>query len=71
MEAVIADNNLQKKVRFVETDNASNMVKAMSVLFDAGDASCMDPNADRSLWEDMMLTSTNQSLPVCQLVCQW
>ena len=39
MEAVIADNNLQKKVRFVETDNASNMLKAMSVLFDAGDAS--------------------------------
>ena len=50
MEAVIADNNLQEKVRFVVTDNASNMVKATSVLFDASDASCMDPNADRSLW---------------------
>ena len=53
MEAVIADNSLQKKVRFVVTDNASNKMKAMSVLFHAGDASCIDPNADPSLWEDM------------------
>jgi len=53
MEAVIADNSLQKNVRFVVTDNASNMMKAMSVLFHAGDASCIDPNADPSLWEDM------------------
>jgi len=55
MEALIADNGLHEKVRFVVTDNASNMVKAMSVLFDTGDG-CdghADENADPSLWEDI------------------
>lgn len=56
MDSIIADNNLQSKVRFVVTDNASNMVKAMSVLFDTDDTSLSDEsalNADPSLWEDM------------------
>jgi len=55
LESVITENHLQTKVRSVVTDNATNMVKAMSVLFtaDDNDITHLDDNADPSLWEDM------------------
>jgi hypothetical protein len=53
LEAVIADSKLQTKVQYVVTDNASNMIKAISVLFDDGDQYRLDDNSDPSLWEDV------------------
>ena len=53
MADVIADNQLETKVRCVITDNASNMVKAMSVLFEATDDGYLLEYADPTLWEDM------------------
>jgi len=72
MEAVIADNSLQKKVRFVVTDNASNKMKALALL--SYFMLAMPPASIQMLTHHCgrtwMLMSTNQSLPVCQLVCR-
>lgn len=50
MDAIITDSKLETKVCSVITDNAINMVKAMSVLFEADD---LDEYADPTLWEDV------------------
>ena len=52
LETVLTENHIQNKVRYVVTDNASNMKKAMSVLFDDGKDRTVDDDADPSLWED-------------------
>ena len=51
LESVMTDNQIQSKVRWIVTDNASNMKKAMSVMFD-DDLHRLDDSADPSLWED-------------------
>jgi len=48
LETVIVDNNLASKIRFVVTDNAANMRRALTVLIE--ESSC-DVD-DLSLWED-------------------
>jgi hypothetical protein len=53
LEAVITENRLQHKVQYVITDNTSNMIKAMTVLFDSGDENQLDDNSDPSMWEDI------------------
>lgn len=54
LESIISQNSLQGKIRCIVTDNASNMRKAMSVMFEVGDSSFGFPAEvdDPSLWED-------------------
>jgi len=55
VESVVTQNNLSGKVRCIVTDNASNMMKAMSVMFDIGEAVSVGNDVevdDPSLWED-------------------
>ena len=55
LESVISEAQLGGKVRYVVTDNASNMRKAMSVLFETSEDSeeyAVEDVADPSLWED-------------------
>ena len=64
LEAVISESKIQTKVRYVVTDNASNMKKAMSVLFDDGSDEDLriDDDDDPSLWEDVVSDELSGSL---------
>ena len=50
LDSVISDFRIQQKVRYVVTDNASNMKKAITILFDNGKEHRLDDDADSSLW---------------------
>jgi hypothetical protein len=54
LEAIIHQNNLQTKIRSIVTDNASNMKKALSLIFDVSDTSVEIDGSidDPDLWED-------------------
>jgi len=53
-ESIIAQNSSQGKISCIVTDNASNMHKIMSVMFDVGHSSFGVPTKvdDPLLWED-------------------
>ena len=56
LEAIIAEYDLQQKLRFIVSDNASNMKLAMNILFDTDDdvqVNMLDNYIDDpSLWQD-------------------
>lgn len=53
LESITSEFNIQNKIRYIVTDNASNMKAAMNVSFDDGDESRLDDDADPSLWQDI------------------
>ena len=53
MASIVSDSGIQNRIRWVVTDNASNMKKAMSVWFDISEENPVDDDADPSLWEDI------------------
>lgn len=64
LEAIINEFGLQNKVRFIVSDNASNMKKAMHLLFEAISDDDEDGNTidnyfdDPSLWQDNAMDDT-------------
>jgi len=69
LESVMIDNQIQKKVRWIVTDNASNMRKALSVMFDGGELhQRLDDHADPSVWEDEENEDVNTVLSVAKRI---
>lgn len=78
IEAAIVENNLQNKVQFVVTDNASNMRKALTfmfpslkeavegVLYETGEEDGLEDDeaavGDFSLWEDIVSQDVDNAL---------
>jgi hypothetical protein len=54
LESVISENSLQNKIRCIVTDNASNMRKALSLVFIVDDSNITTDGEtdDPTLWED-------------------
>ncbi len=53
LTSIIAEFKIRNKLRWIVTDNASNMKKAMSVLLDSFEETMANDEADPTLWEDV------------------
>ena len=71
LESAMTDNQIESKVRWIITDNASNIKKALSVMFDDGNLQQqLDDDADPSLWEDEDTEDINTVLSTVLSVAQ-
>jgi hypothetical protein len=73
LDEIVTENNLQGKIRYIVTDNASNMKKAMSILFeeisDANVNSIESYLDDPTLYEDVDIPDSSLFEPWKRIPC--
>jgi hypothetical protein len=71
LESVITDWGLQDKIRCIVTDNASNMKKALSLIFEVDEAAIITDGDmdDPTVWEDDVLTDVNLDIELQHIPC--
>jgi hypothetical protein len=62
METVISENQIETKAHCVITDQVSNMVKAMSVLFETEEGDSPNECTDPTMWKDMETEEVEMAL---------
>jgi len=71
LESVITECGLQSKIRCIVTDNASNMKKALSLVFEVDDAGVTTDGEvdDPTVWEDDTLTDADPDIEIEHIPC--